>query len=61
MNCKKDFLIKKSTKCLKRCPDFDNDCIDVKNKIKCYEGQTELIKGEVVWTDKAIGHCPFLT
>jgi len=61
MDSTKDFLINKNNIPIRRCPDFDNDCKEVYNKFKCYEGQMEFNGKEVVYTEKSKGYCPFLS
>jgi hypothetical protein len=35
-----------------RCKDYDKDCVDVRNKFKCWQGNK--------YTDHAEGYCPWV-
>jgi hypothetical protein len=44
----------------KRCPDYDDECVDVPDHFTCWNGCTRVLNGEEYTTDRADGYCPFL-
>jgi hypothetical protein len=44
-----------------RCPDYDEDCLKVKNYLLCYMGHPPVWNGiEFIEMDRAKGYCPFI-
>lgn len=49
----------------RRCPDYDKDCVNIKNHVKCFiGGETRCVtdqgKSILVNVDIAGGYCPFI-
>lgn len=43
-----------------RCPDFDEDCMCVKDHLKCFLGLPATLHGQTVCFGQAKGCCPFI-
>jgi hypothetical protein len=44
----------------RRCPDFDSECVDVRDHLACWKGGIYVHAGERYQLKPAMGYCPFL-
>ncbi len=43
-----------------KCPDFDDDCFEVEDKVKCWQGLMPCLEPLGINIGLAEGYCPFL-